>query len=142
MPRILAFLPFLALVWGLSVQAGELTPLNTEAVNTLSAQGALLVDIRTPAEWKATGVIPGSHLQTFFNDEGRFDLPAFANALNQFSPDPSKPVVLVCRSGHRSEQAGKLLAALWPDRRILHLDHGIKAWMGEGRATVPPQVSP
>ncbi len=116
----------------------ELKPIGTGELAALEAQGALVVDIRTPEEWKSSGIIPGSHPLTFYDAEGRFDLPAFAAALNHVSADSKRPVVLVCRSGHRSAEAGQLLANLWPERQVLHLDHGIKEWIREGKLIVAP----
>ena len=116
----------------------ELKPVDTGELLALETQGALVVDIRTPAEWKASGIIPGSHPLTFYDAEGRFDLAAFAAAVNQVSADSKRPVVLVCRSGHRSAEAGQLLANFWPERQVLHLNHGIKEWIREGKPIVAP----
>jgi rhodanese-related sulfurtransferase len=127
----------LALLGCVTVMAGDLKPINNEELQQLENQQAVVVDIRTPEEWKASGIIPGSHPLTFFDTEGRFDLPAFANTLNRLSPDISRPIVLVCRSGHRSEEAGKMLATLWPNRKVLHLDHGITGWVRDGRPVSP-----
>ena len=97
---MLPILRFIFLVVSLSsagARADGLSSLTGDEVQKLEVQGALVVDIRTPEEWKATGVIPGS------------------------------------KSGHRSGEAGKLLAAEWPDRKILHLGKGISEWIREGK---------
>lgn len=120
----------------------ELKPVGTGELEALEAQGALVVDIRTAPEWKASGIIPGSYPLTFYDAEGRFDLAAFASAVNRLSTDSKRPVLLVCRSGHRSAEAGKLLASFWPERQVLHLDKGIQEWVREGRPTIAPVNRP
>ena len=39
----------------------------------LAASGVAVIDIRTEPEWNATGVIAGSELLTFVDEEGRVD---------------------------------------------------------------------
>lgn len=120
----------------------ELKPVGAGELTALEAQGALIVDIRTAPEWKASGIIPGSYPLTFYAPDGRFDLTAFAAAVSRLSADSKRPVLLVCRSGHRSAEAGQLLANFWPERQVLHLDKGIQEWIREGRPTVAPVNRP
>ena len=61
------------------------------------AAGALLLDVRTPAEFRA-GAIPGAKnipLQTLANRVGELD--------------PKRPVIVCCASGVRSGAAASLL---------------------------------
>lgn len=138
MLRIRGWLFLASSLWASLVFAAGLSSLNTEELQAMGSQGAVIVDIRTPAEWNATGVIPGSQTLTFYDGQGRFDLMGFSASLSQLSPDPKAPVILVCRSGHRSEDAGKMLASQWPDRKFLHLEKGINEWIREGKPTAPP----
>jgi rhodanese-related sulfurtransferase len=143
MLRIFGWVSLVGSLWAGSLFAGELSPLSSADLQKLESQGAVIVDIRTAEEWKATGIIPGSQTMTFYDREGRYDLPQFSRALNQIAPDPKTPVVLVCRSGHRSGEAGKMLAAQWPDRKVLHLGKGITEWIQAGKPTVsPPTLKP
>ncbi|MEN9681447.1 MAG: hypothetical protein RLZZ627_1340 [Pseudomonadota bacterium] len=140
MLRILGWVFLSGSLWAGNLFASGLSSLTTGDLQALEGQGAVIVDIRTPEEWKATGVIPGSQTVTFYDREGRYDLPGFSKALSQIAPDPKTPVVLVCRSGHRSGEAGKMLALQWPDRKILHLGKGISEWIREGKPVASPST--
>lgn len=133
MLRILRFIFLVVSLSSAGVWADGLSSLTGDELQKLESQGALIVDIRTPEEWKATGVIPGSKTVTFYDREGHYDLSGFNRALRGLAPDSKTPVVLVCRSGHRSGEAGKMLASEWPDRKILHLGKGISEWIREGK---------
>jgi len=136
--RIMGWFLLLGGVWTGSVLASGLSSLSNEELQKWEGQGAVIVDIRTAEEWRATGVIPGSKTITFYDHQGHFDLTEFSKTLNQIAPNPKTPVVLVCRSGHRSGEAGKMLALQWPERNILHLGKGISEWIREGKPVASP----
>ncbi|RTL69560.1 MAG: rhodanese-like domain-containing protein [Pseudonocardiaceae bacterium] len=93
---------------------------------TLAAGGALLLDVREPAEW-AAGHIPGAvHVPL-----GSLDPAALPAA---------RVVVAVCRSGNRSGKAAAALADAGLDVR--NLAGGMKAWAGAGRDVVRDDGSP
>lgn len=92
-----------------------------------AAQGTPLriLDVRTPAEFESAH-IPGSYsvpLETL--QEHRDEL------VNHLDDD----VVLVCRSGRRSEQAGAVLAGAGLEH-VKVLSGGILAWQGAGAEVV------
>ncbi|MDH5372680.1 MAG: rhodanese-like domain-containing protein [Acidimicrobiia bacterium] len=60
----------------------------------------LLLDVREPFEWQQSGVLPESKLISMG------ELPA---SLNQLSKDI--PILVVCRTGNRSQHAAEWLAA-------------------------------
>lgn len=80
-------------------------------VDEMRASGALVVDIRTPPEWHQTGVIEGARLIPF-SDPNAF--------VAEIGPDiaDGRDVVLVCRSGSRTQMAGMYLAQMIPNRVI------------------------
>ena len=39
-------------------------------VPEIMQQGAAIIDVRRPDEWRLTGIISGSHLLTFFDSQG------------------------------------------------------------------------
>ncbi len=85
----------------------------------LSCGEALLVDVREAAEHAAER-IPGTQLQPL----STFDSSAFLEARKE-------KVVLHCRTGRRSAEAGqKLLNAGFPE--VYHLRGGILAWKEAG----------
>lgn len=96
------------------------------AVARLSARNAavsdaVFLDIRGGDEW-ATGHIEG----------------ALHRPLDRFDPAavPSAPLVLVCRSGLRAEQAATLLREASHPHDVWILDGGILAWTRSGYSIV------
>ena len=75
-----------------------------------------LVDIRRPEEWRETGVVEGSQLLTFVDESGRLQ-PGFLETLTQrFSP--TDPVVLICRTGNRTDVLARHMVDRWGTRRF------------------------
>lgn len=58
----------------------------------------VLVDIRTPGEWRETGLPASAHAITM-NQDGRALVAALDKAMGG---DRSKPLALICRTGNRS----------------------------------------
>jgi rhodanese-related sulfurtransferase len=64
-----------------------------------------VIDIRTPAEWRETGVVPGA---------GRVDFYRGPDVLTQYilrevGGDKNAPIALICRTGNRTTHAQKYL---------------------------------
>ena len=70
--------------------------------------GKKIIDIRTKAEWKQTGIIKNSILITFFDASGKYNLSMFLKALNSHI-NKNERFALVCRTGHRSRIVAKYL---------------------------------
>lgn len=68
-----------------------------------------VVDIRTPGEWKQTGLFQGAIPIMFFNEQGAYDLNAFLKEL-QSKVDTSKPFALICRTGSRTKVVAHYLS--------------------------------
>ena len=100
------------------------------SVDEMKATGALIVDIRTPQEWKDTGVIAGAKLVTFGDADG------FLKAVGKDLTD-GRPLILVCRSGNRSSSAAAALAGKIPNR-IISANGGMSAAIAAGYQTVRP----
>lgn len=98
---------------------------------SLTAGEALVVDIRRPEEWAETGVVEGSVLLTFTSPE-RF--------LAQLGPAlaDGRDLVLICRSGNRTQAAADALAGRIPNR-IVSVEGGIRRVISEGYQTVTPR---
>ena len=60
-----------------------------------------IVDIRTPAEWRQTGIIKGAIPIMFFDENGNYDVKKFLQELNK-RVDTSKPFAIICHIGNRS----------------------------------------
>jgi rhodanese-related sulfurtransferase len=66
---------------------------------------ALLIDIRTPQEWRETGVAPGAARVDFY----RGPQVLLDSVLRLVEGDRTKPIALICRTGNRTTQAQKFL---------------------------------
>lgn len=96
-----------------------------------AAQGAVIVDIRRPDEWRETGIVAGSHLITAFDENGRLrnDFPARFSAL----VGPEDEVVIICRTGNRTDVLGRMLVEQVGYSQVYHVTNGISQWIREGR---------
>ena len=78
-----------------------------EAAAAVSAGKITLIDIRTPPEWKETGVAKGAQLINMLHPQGA---PGFANALlDKVNGDRNAPIALICRTGNRTTQVQRYL---------------------------------
>jgi rhodanese-related sulfurtransferase len=68
-----------------------------------------IVDIRTPGEWKETGLLKGAIPIMFFNEKGGYNVDAFLKELNA-KVDTSKPFALICRTGSRTKLVSAFLS--------------------------------
>jgi len=60
-----------------------------------------IVDVRTPGEWKETGLLKGAIPIMFFNEQGKYNINAFLKELNE-KVDTTKPFAIICHSGSRT----------------------------------------
>lgn len=87
------------------------------------AQDAIVIDVRTPAEFEAKH-IPGSHnipLDQF---------SAYKNEIVELSSNA--PLLLICQSGTRARKAAEVLQTV-PVSSLSLLDGGIAAWEKAGK---------
>ena len=126
-----------ALLTGAASLHADLTRVDGAALEELLKQGVPVVDIRTPEEWQATGVIEGSHLLTFFDSQGRYDVPAWLVGLSEIAA-PDEPVAIICHSGGRSAVVSRFLDSKVEYQRVHDAHEGIVRWIEEGRPTVKP----
>lgn len=80
-----------------------------EASMELIDSGMPVVDIRTPGEWKETGLLKGSIPIMLFDEKGNYDLKDFLDKLNK-AVDTKKPFALICRTGSRTKVLAPFLS--------------------------------
>jgi rhodanese-related sulfurtransferase len=109
----------------------NLTPVQVAAE---VAGGAVLVDVREPAELEKEGVIAGAvhaprgMLEFFADPASPYHRPEF---------EPTQRTILYCASGGRSALAAQTLARLgYTD--VAHLDGGVTGWKKSDRPVVDP----
>ena len=85
-------------------------------------EGAILLDVREPAEWRSGHAPAARHIPLGQLSNRIGDLPA------------DREIITVCRSGMRSAQAAKLLSA--HQLRVSNLRGGMNAWAAAGLPVV------
>lgn len=98
-------------------------------------QGIKIIDIRTPAEWKETGIVKGSYTVMFFNEKGDFDLENFLRQLNM-AVKKDEQFALICRVGSRTGMVSEFLSEKL-GYKVINLKGGIMKMIHEGYKTVP-----
>ncbi len=86
----------------------------------------VIVDVRQPLETRA-GSVPGAVL---------IPLTEFARRLAELPRD--RPILTICRSGHRSPIAARQLRAAGYD--VTDVDGGTLAWERAGLPLTPPEL--
>lgn len=89
---------------------------------TLLEEGAILLDVREPYEWQSGHAPAARHIP----------LSQLTHRIAQLPP--GRPIVTVCRSGHRSAQAAALLAR--QGAQVSNLAGGMHAWARAGLPVV------
>jgi rhodanese-related sulfurtransferase len=113
--------------------AAELGQVTAEQLLSMQQNSkALVVDVRTTAEWQATGVIADSQKLESFDSNGRFDQEKWLVNLEKLKSSPEQPVILVCRSGNRSGKIGQILTEQMGMKNVYHLSNGIQSWIKSG----------
>lgn len=114
----------------------EVIEIDSAKLQQLLADKEVVIDIRTPEEWRRTGVIEGTHLMTFFDAEGRHDLRSWMSKLFPIA-NRDRPIAIVGDGGGRSASLGRYLHEEIGYRRVYDLGDGIGEWIAEKRPTVP-----
>ena len=125
------------LLAGITSPRAEVTHVDSAALERLLERGVPVIDIRTPEEWRETGVIEGSHLLTFFDARGRYDTRAWLSELTAIATR-GEPFALICDSGGRSGLVGEFLDAHLGFQHVHDAPGGIARWIRENRPTVAP----
>ncbi|MDA7817586.1 rhodanese-like domain-containing protein [Sulfurimonas sp.] len=77
------------------------TIINQEVSQKLIDSTIPIVDIRTPMEWKETGLVKNSIPIMLFDEKGNYNLGVFIDKLNK-AVDTTKPFAIICRTGSRT----------------------------------------
>ena len=114
------------------------TNVDNAELKALIAQGVPVYDVRRAEEWRATGVVEGSHTLTYVDKSGRPN-PEF---LPRFTAEVGKndPVVLICRTGSRTDNLARELMEKHGYTRVYNVRDGITRWIGASNAVVKPQT--
>ena len=130
---------FCGLLVGGSAEA-VVIDIDSGELNKLVATGIPLIDIRTAPEWQQTGIVPGSHLLTFFDEQGRSNPDAWLQKARTIAK-PGDPVIVICRTGNRTKVVSQFLSDQAGYAKIYNVRNGISAWVKDGRALKPVSQS-
>ena len=124
---------FLFILWVLPAFA-EVENINNQELQLLLTKGIPIVDIRQEVEWKETGIVPESHLITFFNSDGKYDVEKWLREL-EIVTSHNDPLIIICRTGRRSLIVAKYLSNNEKFHKVYNVVGGIKAWKGANLKT-------
>jgi len=100
-------------------------------------KGIKIIDIRTPAEWRETGIVKGAYTIMFFDERGNFDIPTFLAKLDKIVKK-DEPFALICRTGSRTTEVSKFLSSQL-GYKVINLKGGMMKLIREGYRPVPYQ---
>lgn len=102
----------------------------------LLQQNIPIVDIRTPSEWKQTGLLKGAIPIMFWDERGNYDTRKFLQELNK-KVDTSKTFALICHTGNRTSIVAPWLAKEF-GYKVINLKGGMEyATKGLHVKTIP-----
>ena len=114
----------------------EFKTVDAEEFAKLMAKGYPTIDIRTPMEWKQTGIIEGAHKMMFFTPKGEPDLAQWFFDLGHLVKDKKEPILIYCAHANRSKALGQGLEHMGFEH-VYELKGGIEnGWMKAGKKTV------
>lgn len=112
----------------------KVTDIDNAELAKLTASGVPVIDVRTSPEWEQTGIVPGSHLPTFFDARGKSDPAAWLQKAKAIAR-PGDPLIVICRSGNRSGVVSRFLSEQAGYTKVYNVKHGMIGWSREGRPT-------
>ena len=115
----------------------DIINVNNEQIKELLKNNIPIVDIRRSSEWDQTGVVPKSILLTFFDKEGNYNYDEWYEKL-LLEIDEDKPIILICRTGRRTNIIAKMMEIKKFDNIIYNAKNGITSWIDEKLITVKP----
>lgn len=126
----------MALLTSLSLSAG-FSEVDAKQLKTLQAQGVPVIDIRTPQEWRETGIINGAHQMMFFDIRGNAHAEAWLQALSGIVKDKKTPFIIYCAHANRTKAVGNWLVDKLGYTHVYELTGGIEyGWRDLGEKTV------
>lgn len=130
--KILAMLLFLLTLNGCAEP--PYTNVDNDQLKSLIDEGKPVYDIRRAQEWQQTGVVEGSHKLTFVDANGQ----GSAQFLERFTAQVSKndPVVLICRTGSRTDTLGRYLVEKLGYKKVYNVRNGITRWISAGNPVI------
>ena len=97
----------------------------------------VLIDIRRMDEIKQYGIINGAKTITFFDERGKYNVPAWMNEFVKVVKTKEQPFILYCAHANRSKVVGNFLDKQMGYKNVYDLKGGINyGWIDKGMKTV------
>jgi rhodanese-related sulfurtransferase len=113
----------------------EFKTIGVEELEKMQAKGVPVIDIRTPGEWKQTGIIKGAHKMMFFTPKGEADVANWFFDLGHLVKDKNEPFIIYCAHANRTKSLGKGLDQMG-FTHVYELKGGIEnGWIKAGKKT-------
>ena len=109
------------------VANADVENIDSYQLRDLISDGVALIDVREELEWKDTGIIPKSHLITFFDSDGKYDVKKWMTELKKIATT-NEPVIIICRSGRRSLLVAQYLSENESYNKVYNVVSGINGW--------------
>ncbi len=125
------------IVYGLLITATSLMAelQNIWVTNDFLEKDIKIIDIRTPGEWKETGIVKGAYTIMFFDEKGKFNVEEFLAKLNKIVKKDEQ-FALICRTGSRTAEIAKFLSSEL-GYNVINLGGGMMKLKHEGHKPVP-----
>jgi len=117
----------------------KLVDLQPKVVEKMIDDNIIMIDIRREEEWKRTGIIKNSHLLTFFDDFGNYDIEKWMNEFEKIVLDKNQTFVLICARANRTRSIGDFLISQGY-KNSAHLFGGMVLWNQELRETLEYKI--
>ena len=119
----------LATVWIFLVTTAfaEVKNIGIKELQLFISEGIPLIDIREEFEWKETGIVPSSHLLTFFDSAGHYNSSDWVERI-ELIVSRDEPMIIICRSGRRSLLVANLLTDTYNFFKVYNVSEGILGW--------------
>jgi rhodanese-related sulfurtransferase len=89
-----------------------------------------VIDIRTPPEWRQTGIVKGAYTIMFFDEKGSYNVEDFLNKLNKVVKK-GEQFALICRTGSRTSEVSKFLSSKF-GYNVINLSGGMMKLIHNG----------
>ena len=114
----------------------EFKSIDVPEFEKLQKEGLVVIDIRTPQEWKTTGIIKGAKKITFFSEQGQPLLADWFFEVGHLVKDKKTPFIVYCAHANRSKALGQGLESMGFEH-VYELKGGIEnGWIKAGKKTV------
>ncbi|MCP4125588.1 MAG: rhodanese-like domain-containing protein [Gammaproteobacteria bacterium] len=129
---------FLLLFISMSAKA-DVNNIDNVQLKSMLEAGVPVIDVRRAEEWKQTGIVKGSHMMTFFDKSGRYDVKSWLSKLDKVAKS-NAPFILICRTGNRTGIISNFLDKKLSYTKVYNVERGITSWISKGNPTVKPTL--